>query len=149
MPLAISSTHSFFVGMVFSAEGKSGSFHSFPAIFTELLRRMLADLALPAVAATEVERMVGKGTEHLIASVLHHVLALAHPEHSARQVVVNVLFSRAWASYQQHDPAVNGQFSRVYPGVVEGLDFWTLTPMIRGLRHEQPAARRRASLSQC
>lgn len=38
---------------------------------------MLADLALSAVAATEVERMVGKGTEHLIASVLRHVLALA------------------------------------------------------------------------
>jgi len=89
--------------------------------FVEVLRRMLADLALPAVAATEVERMVGKGTEHLIASVLHHVLAPVHPEPVARQVLVDALFARAWASYQQHYPAVNGQFSRVYPGVVEGL----------------------------
>ncbi len=89
--------------------------------FVEVLRRMLADVGLPPVAATEVERMVGKGTEHLIASVLHHVLAAQHPEAGARQVAVDALFPRAWDSYQQHYPQVNGQFSRVYPGVLEGL----------------------------
>lgn len=90
--------------------------------FVEVLRRMLADVALPPVAAAEVERMVGKGTEHLIASVLHHLLAPAHPELAERQAVVEALFPRAWASYQHHYPAVNGQFSRVYPGVLEGLE---------------------------
>ena len=89
--------------------------------FVEVLRRMLTDVGLPPVAAAEVERMVGKGTEHLIASVLHHVLAVPQPDPAARQVAVDALFPRAWDSYQQHYPQVNGQFSRVYPGVLEGL----------------------------
>ena len=89
--------------------------------FVEVLRRMLADVGLPPVAATEVERMVGKGTEHLIASVLHHTLTPQQPEPVARQAAVDALFPRAWDSYQQHYPQVNGQFSRVYPGVLEGL----------------------------
>ena len=89
--------------------------------FVEVLRRMLADVGLPPVAAAEVERMVGKGTEHLIASVLHHVLAAQQPEAGARQAAVDALFPRAWDSYQHHYPQVNGQFSHVYPGVLEGL----------------------------
>lgn len=80
--------------------------------FAEVLRRVLLDLSLPPVAAAQIERMVGKGTEHLIQSVLHHLLTPADAE---------AMFSRALACYQQYYPAVNGQFSRVYPGVVEGL----------------------------
>lgn len=80
--------------------------------FAEVLRRMLLDFHLPPVATAQIERMVGKGTEHLVQSVLHHLLPLAEAQ---------ALFSRALASYQQHYPAVNGQFSSVYPGVVEGL----------------------------
>ncbi|MEG0052118.1 MAG: phosphoglycolate phosphatase, partial [Comamonas sp.] len=38
--------------------------------FAEAITRMLADLQLPALPATEVEHMVGKGTEHLLRSVL-------------------------------------------------------------------------------
>ncbi|GAB3367625.1 MULTISPECIES: phosphoglycolate phosphatase [Giesbergeria] len=89
--------------------------------FVEVLHRMLADLGLPPIAATEVECMVGKGTEHLIQSVLDHLLALSIPELAARQVAVQALFPQAWASYHQHYPTVNGQFSQVYPGVLEGL----------------------------
>ena len=80
--------------------------------FAEVLRRMLLDLGLPPVAAAQIERMVGKGTEHLVQSVLNHLLPSTEAE---------ALFLRALASYQQHYPAVNGQFSSVYPGVVEGL----------------------------
>lgn len=89
--------------------------------FVEVLRRMLADLGLPPIAATEVECMVGKGTEHLIQSVLHHLLAPTTPELAARQVAVEAIFPQAWASYHQHYPTINGQCSQVYPGVLEGL----------------------------
>jgi len=34
---------------------------------------------------------------------------------------VDALYDRAWAAYQRHYLAINGQFSDVYPGVLEGL----------------------------
>lgn len=77
--------------------------------FCAALDRMLADLALPPVPAAAVLDMVGKGSEHLIRSVLAHVGADAGR------------YAQAWARYQHHYPAVNGRHSRVYPGVVEGL----------------------------
>jgi phosphoglycolate phosphatase len=53
--------------------------------------------------------MVGKGSEHLIRSVLAHVGADA-----AR-------YDAAWDRYQHHYLAVNGQHSDVYAGVAQGL----------------------------
>ena len=54
--------------------------------FVEALNRMLADLQLPSVTADAVEHMVGKGSEHLIRSVLAHVGAsLDETEHAAEQ----------------------------------------------------------------
>ena len=44
--------------------------------FEVALNRMLADLDLPPVTPALVERTVGKGSEHLIRSVLMHQLAL-------------------------------------------------------------------------
>jgi len=78
--------------------------------FVVALNLMLDDLALPRVDAPAVETMVGKGSEHLIASVLHHVAA------------DGALYERAWDRYQHHYLAINGQHSRVYDGVAEGLD---------------------------
>ena len=77
--------------------------------FVVALNRMLADLGPWAVDADATGRMVGKGSEHLIRSVLAHVGAPAD------------LYESAWARYQHHYLAVNGQHSQVYPGVVEGL----------------------------
>lgn len=77
--------------------------------FCAALDRMLADLALPTVAPDAVADMVGKGSEHLIRSVLAHVGADA-----AR-------YDAAWDRYQHHYADVNGRHSKVYPGVVEGL----------------------------
>jgi phosphoglycolate phosphatase len=77
--------------------------------FCAALDRMLVDLALPAVPPAAVADMVGKGSEHLIRSVL------------ARVHADPALYDVAWASYQRHYPAVNGRHSRVYPGVLEGL----------------------------
>ncbi|MDR3067024.1 MAG: phosphoglycolate phosphatase [Comamonas sp.] len=79
--------------------------------FAEALNRMLADLQLPGIAPQVIENMVGKGSEHLIRSVLVHVQA---PN-------IDALYPRAWQRYEHHYLAINGQFADVYPGVAEGL----------------------------
>jgi phosphoglycolate phosphatase len=77
--------------------------------FTVALNGMLAELALPAIDAKEVERRVGKGSEHLIRATLSHVGAGEDR------------YEAAWAAYQRHYLAINGQHSAVYPGAFEGL----------------------------
>ena len=93
--------------------------------FAVALNLMLADLALPAIAKERVEAMVGKGSEHLIISVLNHALAQVGRANTAIKSGVDeaqALYPSAWQSYQQHYLAVNGQHSAVYLGVREGLD---------------------------
>ncbi len=77
--------------------------------FVVALNRMLGDLHLPGIERAAIERMVGKGSEHLVLSVLAHVGG--SPQ----------LFDAAWEAYQRHYLAINGQHSTVYPGVLEGL----------------------------
>lgn len=79
--------------------------------FAEALNRMLADLQLPAIAPQAIENMVGKGSEHLIRSVLAHVGAAD----------VDAIYGQAWQRYEHHYLQLNGQFAEVYPGVLEGL----------------------------
>jgi phosphoglycolate phosphatase len=90
--------------------------------FEQALNLALADLALPSVARDVVERSVGKGSEHLIQSVLRHQLAL--PEAAAARAAgrdVESLYPQAWLRYEHHYLAINGQYSRVFDGVIEGL----------------------------
>ena len=87
--------------------------------FAEALNRMLRELALPAIGAEHIEHMVGKGSEHLLRSVLGHVLASGAQAADAAQV--ESLYLAAWASYQKHYLDINGQYAQVYPGVVAGL----------------------------
>jgi phosphoglycolate phosphatase len=77
--------------------------------FVVALGLSLTELGLPVVDAAFVERTVGKGSEHLIRSTLAHVGG--DP----------ALYDAAWAAYQRHYLAINGQHSRVYDGVIEGL----------------------------
>jgi phosphoglycolate phosphatase len=77
--------------------------------FVVALNLTLGDLGLPAVDRATVGRLVGKGSEHLIRSVLAHVGA--SPDR----------FAAAWTAYQRHYLAVNGLHSHVYPGVIDGL----------------------------
>ena len=86
--------------------------------FAEALNRMLDDLRLPAIERLTIERLVGKGSEHLVRSVLSHVGAAPQ------------LYPAAWDAYQRHYLNVNGMHSEVYPGVVEGLTWLSA----RGLR---------------
>lgn len=78
--------------------------------FGVALNLMLRELGEPAIQPDTIETMVGKGSEHLIRTVLAHVGA--RPS----------LYERAWSAYQRHYLAINGQHSSVYPGVVEGLE---------------------------
>jgi phosphoglycolate phosphatase len=77
--------------------------------FVAALHLMLDELGLPRIDRPAVARLVGKGSEHLIRSVLAQVAAPA------------ALYDRAWLSYQQHYRVINGQHAQVFPGVVEGL----------------------------
>jgi len=92
--------------------------------FEVALNRALDDLDLPPVTRALVERTVGKGSEHLIRSVLAHQLAL--PEVKNQVLVcasrgMEDVYEAAWLRYQHHYLAINGQFAAVYSGVVEGL----------------------------
>ena len=87
--------------------------------FSEALNRMLQDLGLSPIDAGSIESMVGKGSEHLLRSVLKHVLPLEGIDDVA--IKIESLYPSAWASYQRHYLAINGQFAGVYDGVEAGL----------------------------
>lgn len=91
--------------------------------FSVALGRMLHELGLPPIAPAFVATMIGKGSEHLLRSVLKHVLtqverALEAPEIDA---TVEALYVRAWPSYQRHYAAINGQHAQTYPGALQGV----------------------------
>ena len=94
--------------------------------FEAALNRMLAELDLPPVTRALVERTVGKGSEHLIRSVLEHQLALPEVTAHGRLGVgrADELMAPAWRIYQRHYLAINGAFSDVYPGVLAALQQW-------------------------
>jgi phosphoglycolate phosphatase len=77
--------------------------------FEEALAAMSARLGLPRIRRDTISRMVGKGSEHLIRSVLAHLGA------------DGALYEDAWRAYQDHYLAINGRYSQVYPGALEGL----------------------------
>ena len=87
--------------------------------FAQALGAMLGDLRLPGIDAEHVALMVGKGSEHLLRTVLHHVLTQAGQAPTAMQI--QALYPQAWDSYQRHYRAINGRYASVYPGVREGL----------------------------
>ena len=88
--------------------------------FEVALNLMLSDLRLPQVGRAQVGPLVGKGSEHLIKSVLTLVNTA---DGAIDSVAIEAQYPGAWDSYQRHYKTVNGQFSQVYPGVVEGLQW--------------------------
>ena len=88
--------------------------------FAEAINHMLGDLQLCSIDAGHIAHMVGKGSEHLLRSVLRHVLGQSGKAHAAPEI--EALYPAAWESYQRHYLSINGQFAQVYPGVREGLD---------------------------
>jgi phosphoglycolate phosphatase len=88
--------------------------------FEEALNRALADLHIPTANRALIERSIGKGSEHLIRTVLKHQLALPEVAGSVREV--EQLFTPVWERYEKHYLNINGEFSKVFSGVVEGLE---------------------------
>ncbi|MEJ8840386.1 phosphoglycolate phosphatase [Ramlibacter sp. AN1133] len=77
--------------------------------FHAALNQMLRELSLPGVPAEAIAGFIGKGTEHLLRSTLAHVGAPAE------------LYQQAWDRYFDAYRTLNGDWSRVYPGVEEGI----------------------------
>ncbi len=77
--------------------------------FCAALAEMLAALGLPGVPRATVEAFIGKGSEHLIRSVLGE---LGAPQG---------LYAPAWEHYQRAYRAINGRHAEVYPGAAEGV----------------------------
>ncbi len=94
------------------------------ADFEAALNLALADIDLPKVDTSVVSIAVGKGSEHLVRTVLQHQLRL--PEVQASGLVcdnttVDTMYEPAFLRYQHHYGRVNGQHAQVYPGVLQGL----------------------------
>ena len=81
--------------------------------FHVALNGMLADLGLGLISLAAITPLVGKGSEHLIRSVLAR---------DADAATVELRFDAAMASYQRHYLAINGQHSTVFDGVIDGLE---------------------------
>jgi phosphoglycolate phosphatase len=77
--------------------------------FEVALNQALREFRLPAIGRDAIGRMVGKGSPHLVSSVLAHVGADA------------ALQAPALERYLAHYANVNGKHAKVYPGVEEGL----------------------------
>jgi len=75
---------------------------------------MMNDLNLPVRGESKVRNWVGNGVERLVKRVLTEDL---HAEPEAD------LFEKAYPIYYEHYLASNGQYSRLYPGVEDGLAF--------------------------
>jgi phosphoglycolate phosphatase len=88
--------------------------------FEVALNRALSDLQVPIANRLLIERSIGKGSEHLIRTVLKHQFAL--PEMSGNSREVEQLFMPVWERYEHHYLSINGEFSNVFPGVMEGLE---------------------------
>ena len=97
------------------------------ADFVAAINLMLHDIGFSPVDRTVVNLLVGKGSEHLVHSVLNHALAqqkrglYAINNGASEENQALLLFDAAFASYQRHYRAINGQHAAVYPGVVDGL----------------------------
>ena len=110
--------------------------------FVVAINAMLHDMGMSPVDRPVVASLVGKGSEHLVSSVLNHALRQqvrgsgainseankANEANEANEVdqanqasQALLLFDAAFASYQRHYRAINGQHAAVYPGVVDGL----------------------------
>ncbi|MEY2621000.1 MAG: hypothetical protein RIT26_820 [Pseudomonadota bacterium] len=99
------------------------------ADFSVSLNAMLADLNLPKLTQEQVETLIGRGSEYLIRGALQ--LQTRPSDQTQTNVPTPEQYERAWQLYQTHYRANNGLHSRIYPGVVEGLEQmkqwgWTL-----------------------
>jgi len=80
--------------------------------FEVAINLMREELGLAPITATQIELMVGKGSENLV----RRVLALDFDEEGVER-----MFGQAMEAYQRHYLVINGRHSEVYADVVSGL----------------------------
>jgi phosphoglycolate phosphatase len=80
--------------------------------FHAAINNMRAEFELTPLSIDTIIEFVGKGSENLMRRVLG-------VDFDADQV--EDYFADALAAYQRHYLAINGQYSSIYPGVLEGL----------------------------
>lgn len=80
--------------------------------FLVAINRMRAEFSLLPLDIVTITNFVGKGSENLI----HRVLSTDFTPDQVEQH-----FEQAMASYQKHYLAINGDYSTLYPDVIEGL----------------------------
>ena len=95
--------------------------------FDVALNETLKELGRPGVTRTDIERMVGKGSAHLIRSALRHG--------GLDEAGAAALQDGAWTRYQAHYRAINGAHSAVYPGVEAGLQALSRQPRFTSKQH--------------
>lgn len=81
--------------------------------FHYAVNRMRAELDLAPLEIGAIKNFVGKGTENL----MRRVLAVDFNEQDVERH-----FEQAMGSYLQHYLSINGDYTTLYPGVIEGLD---------------------------
>ncbi|WP_301275644.1 phosphoglycolate phosphatase [Dechloromonas sp.] len=95
----------------------------------ESARRMLAEIGAPTRSESEIRNFVGQGVVVLVRRCLDHGTP---PDEAA--------MAEAVACFQQHYAAVNGEKTRIFPGVVEGLAAWASTGLPLAVVTNKPAA---------
>ncbi|MBS1191503.1 MAG: phosphoglycolate phosphatase [Rhodocyclaceae bacterium] len=97
------------------------------ADLAEACLRMLEDLGEPPRTPDEIHSFVGKG----MAVLVERCLTRGHPP-PAEQLHAGI------ESFKRHYSEVNGRFTLVYPGVMEGLQAWKATGAKMGVVTNKP-----------
>lgn len=97
------------------------------ADLAEGCRLMLEEIGAPPRSQAEVHSFVGKGMAVLVERCLTHERAP-----SAEQL------QAAIESFKRHYAAVNGRFTLIYPGVVDGLQAWQASGVKMGVVTNKP-----------
>lgn len=87
--------------------------------FDAALAAMSQHLSLPRIARSVIAQTIGKGSEHLVRTVLTQLLQQAQRPHDA--TAVEALFEPAMAAYFAGYEAAGMDHVKVYAGVVQGL----------------------------
>jgi phosphoglycolate phosphatase len=97
------------------------------ADLAEASRRMLDEVGAPPRSPAEVHSFVGKGMAVLVERCLTHDSAPSAD-----------LLHTAIEAFKRHYAAVNGDFTQIYPGVVDGLQAWRASGLKMGVVTNKP-----------